>query len=205
MIAVLADQHVSQQAGTGQPLGDRPLRRDRLMDRAARSAAILGTTDADDPQAGWYPVEHLAHRLADRMQGAATARTGLRPEIEVHVLALQRIGKAGTVRSTGRRLFGRGNHRQEFFDTGDVGAEIFQAELQLAVLETLGAPAELQTLQLLHDQPQALDLALGLGQRGPFARAFRRQLADQPMQRINIIRQGSKIDVHGSQGYACSR
>ncbi len=175
------------------------------MDCAAAPAAVPRAADADDPQAGRNPVEHLAHRLADRMQGTATARTGLRVEVEAHVLALQMVGKAGAVRPRpGDGLLGR-RCWQELFCTGDVGAEVFQAQLQLITIETLGTSAELQALQLLHDQPQALDLDLRFTERRPFTRPLRSQLTDQPMQRINIIRQGSKIDVHGSQGYACSR
>src|SRR5258708_3467599 len=72
-------------------------------------------------------------------------------------------------------------------------------------METLATPAELQTLKLLHDQPQTLDLGLRFAEGGPFTQPIRLQVADQPMQRINIIRQGSKIEVHGPEGYAPSR
>src|SRR5258708_17435923 len=72
-------------------------------------------------------------------------------------------------------------------------------------METFATPADLQTLKLLHDQPQTLDLGLRFAEGGPFAQPIRRQVADQPMQRINIIRQGSKIEVHAPEGYAPSQ
>jgi hypothetical protein len=179
MIAVFADQHVGQQASAGQPLGNRPFRCRRLMDRAAGPAAIPRPADADDPQAGRNPVEHLAHRLADRMQDTATARAGICAEVEAHVLALQMVGKAGAVRpGPGDGLLGR-RRWQELFRTGNVGAEVFQAQLQLVAIETLGTSAELQTLQLLYDQPQALDLGLRLAEGRPFTRPLHRQIADQ--------------------------
>ena len=67
------------------------------MDLAARPAAILGTTDADDPQPGGYPVQHLAHCLAGIMQGPAAARAGLHLEGEVYLLALQMLGQTWPV------------------------------------------------------------------------------------------------------------
>src|SRR6185312_2415609 len=56
--------------------------------------------------------------------------------------------------------------------------------------------AELQALQLLDDQSQALDLNLCRGERLAFPGPFRCQLPDQLMQSINIVRQSSKIELH---------
>ena len=50
-----------------------------------------------------------------------------------------------------------------------IGVEILKAELQLIVIEPLGAPAELAALQLLDDEIEPLDLGLRLG-RGWCAR-----------------------------------
>ena len=95
------------------------------------------------------------------MQRAATAGTGLGIEIEVHLLALQMVGKARTIRPVRSRLL-RSNDRQQLLGPSDVGSEVFQTQLQLITIEPLGPSSELQALQLLNDQPQALDLDLGL-------------------------------------------
>ena len=43
-------------------------------------------------------------------------------------------------------------------DPREIGLKIFKSELQLIVIEPLGPPAKLVALELLHDQPQPLDL-----------------------------------------------
>ena len=73
-----------------------------------------------------------------------------------------------------------------------IGVEVFKAELQLIVIEPLGAPAKLAALQLLDDEMEPLDLGLCLGEAG----ALGRERAHQPLQRLHIIRQGGEIDVH---------
>jgi hypothetical protein len=130
------------------------------------------------------------------MQRAATARTGLGIEVETDVLALQMIGKArATWFGPDDRLLRQGG-RKKLLCAGNVSVEVFQAQFQLVTIEPLGASTELEALQLLYDQPQTLDLGLGFGECGPFARPIHCKVTDQPMQRINIIRQGSEIDVH---------
>jgi hypothetical protein len=92
------------------------------MDAASAPAAVLRAADADDPQAGRYPVQHLAHRFADRMQGATTTGAGRHIEVEAHVLALKMLGQAGTTRSIpDLRLFGGEDNWQELLCPGDVG------------------------------------------------------------------------------------
>ncbi len=59
------------------------------MDGPAGSAAITRPTNADNAKPGRYMVEHLADRLADRMQLATTAGAGLMRKIEPRVLAGQ--------------------------------------------------------------------------------------------------------------------
>ena len=135
--------------------------------------------DTDDAQPRRHPVEHLAHRLAHRMQGTAATRTGFYPEVEVHILAFQMLRQARPIGSIpgGRFLVGR-HRRQQFLGPADIGSQILQPKLELVAIQSLGPPAELQAVQLLHDQPQPLDLGLSVGQRLAFAGSFRRQLPD---------------------------
>lgn len=46
------------------------------MDGPAGAAAMLGPMDADDPDGGRNPVQHLAGRDADLVQGPAAVRAG---------------------------------------------------------------------------------------------------------------------------------
>jgi hypothetical protein len=45
-------------------------------------------------------------------------------------------------------------------------------------------------------EPRPFDFGLRLGKSGSFALSYRRQIADQPLQRDHIIRQSNEIDVH---------
>ena len=97
VIAVFGDQHMGEKPGTGEPLGDRPLRRQRLVDGPAGAAAIARPADTDHPEPCGHMVQHLAHRLADRVQRAAAAGTGVVRDVEADVLARQMRGKAGAL------------------------------------------------------------------------------------------------------------
>ena len=176
------------------------------MDAAAAPAAVLRAADADDPQAGRHPVQHLAHRFADRMQGATTTGAGRHIEVEVHVLALKMLGQAWPIRSVlDRGLFGGGSHRQQFLDPGDVGTQVFQAQLQLVAIKPLGAPAELQALQLLHDQPQPFDLGLRLGESLAFARSASPPAHGSARCRASTSSGRAARSTSMPRGYACSR
>ena len=48
VVAVLADQHLSDQPRCRQALGDQTIGRRRLMDRATGAAAVLGAANAQD-------------------------------------------------------------------------------------------------------------------------------------------------------------
>jgi len=85
--------------------------------------------------------------------------------------------------------------RQRGFDPRDVGAQVFKAELQLIVIKPFGTTAKLTALQLPDDEPQPFDLGL----RGGEAGAFGRQRPHHSLQRLYIVRQGRKIDVHGRE------
>ena len=60
VVAVLADQHMGQQARARHALGDRPLRCRRLVDRPAGPAAVAGPADAHAPEAA--PARSRASR-----------------------------------------------------------------------------------------------------------------------------------------------
>src|SRR6202022_2065476 len=80
VIAVFGDQDMSEKTGTGEALGDRTLRRGRLMNSPAGPAAIARSADADDSKRGGHMIEHLADGLADHMQ--FTAEAGARLMLE---------------------------------------------------------------------------------------------------------------------------
>jgi hypothetical protein len=75
----------------------------------------------------------------------------------------------------------------------------------LIAIEPFGAPAELQALQLLHDQPQPLDLGLRLRERLPLARPLRRQPTDHLMQGIKPSSGKAARSTSIPRGYTCSR
>src|SRR5216684_7747233 len=70
--------------------------------------------------------------------------------------------------------------------------EVFKSELQLVGIQPFGAPTKLAALQLLNDEPEAFDLRLRLSEVG----AFGRKRPDHPLQRLDIVWQIGKIDVH---------
>ena len=163
------------------------------MNRAAITAAIARPAKADHPQPGRDMIEHLAHCLADHMQHAATTRTGVVFYIEPDLFARQMCRKT---RALGARYrFDRSAavaDGKPGFGLRYVGVQILEAQMQLIVIEALGATAELIALQLLDDQLEAFDLRLRLGESGPLGR----KRSHHPVQRLNIVRQSGKIDVH---------
>ncbi len=192
MIAVFGDQHMRKQAGRGQALGDWPLRSRRLMDRAAGLAAVARTADTDDPQPGGNMVEHLADRLADQVECTAAAGAGLMHKIDPDIFASQMRRQA---RPIIRRLGCNSllwSWREPGLGPRQIGVEVLESELQLIVVEPLGASPELGSLQLLDDEMQPFDLRLRRAETG----ALGCKRAHQFLQRLNIIRQGGKIDVH---------
>src|SRR6185312_12058150 len=118
----------------------------------------------NDAQPRRHPVKHLTHCLANRMQGPTATRTGLQVDVEAHILTFQMLGEAWPVWSSlGSRLLLDRRRWQQFLRPPNVGTEILQSQLKLVAIEPFGTSTELQPLQLLHDQPQALDLGLCLG------------------------------------------
>jgi len=81
------------------------------------------------------------------------------------------------------------------FHSADVGFEVFEAETELIVTELLGTPAKLVTLQFLNNEPKPFDLGLRLSEVGTLGC----QRPHYPLQRLYIVRQSRKIDVHACE------
>ena len=64
-----------------------------------------------------------------------------------------------------------------------------------------GAPTKLAALQLLNDEPEAFDLRLRLREAGTFGR----ERPDHPLQRLHIVWQIGKIDIHESRKFTPTR
>jgi len=107
-------------------------------------------------------IEHLADGLTDPMQLAAAAGADLVLEVEPHLFAGQVRRQARPLGSRLRRV-GCACWKCSF-DPRDIAVQVFQAELQLVVVEPFRAAAKLAALELLHDQPQAFDLRLRFGE-----------------------------------------
>lgn len=135
-------------------------------------------------------VEHLADRLADQMERAATAGAGLALNIKSDILAQQMRRQAQSFASClESSALGR---LEPGFGPRQIDVEVLKSELQLSVIEPLIPPAELATLQLLDDEMEPFDLGLRLAEAG----ALGCERAYQLLQRLHIIRQGGEIDVH---------
>ena len=191
VVAVLGDQHLAEQVGCRQALGDRALRRRSLMDVATLPAPILGPADAQHAQRGWHPIEHLADRLADRMQCPATARARCSVDIMRDVPTWQVFGQLPPQLALRARHVGLLGRRRLVtrFGTADVGIEVLEAERQLILVELLGATPELIALQLFDDQPELLDLAVSPLHVGD-------ELAYEALQQGRIVGQGIEIETH---------
>jgi hypothetical protein len=92
MQPILPEQDVGQQSGTGPAAGDRMRRRRRLRDRLAGSARVLLAHVLDHLPLAGHQLQRLGHVLAELVQRAATAWTGLRHRID-DPLARQVLGQ----------------------------------------------------------------------------------------------------------------
>ena len=132
------------------------------MDRAAGAAAIFGTANAQHAKTCRHEVEHLADRLADRMERTAAARADVRIYIELNVLARQMIGQSPVL----RRRFGGGIVRRWLrmtcLETRNIGVEVFQSEGKLVAIDPFRPPPELRSLKPRNDKPGFVDFGLGL-------------------------------------------
>src|SRR5258705_4398306 len=72
--------------------------------------------------------------------------------------------------------------------------------MMLTIIEPIGVPAKLVSLQLLNDAPEPFDFSFCLSRGGEFGC----ERPDHPLQRLYIIWQSGKIDVHEQAVYADS-
>ena len=109
-------------------------------------------------------VEHLADRLANEVKLTAAAGAGLMPQIELDVVAHQMRRQARPIirRLRPGRLLRAG--RKLGFGARKIDGQVFEAELELTLIEPLRASAELAALQLLDDEVEPLDLGLCFGE-----------------------------------------
>jgi hypothetical protein len=88
------------------------------------------------------------------VHGPAATRAGGRCEIDRHLRTLEMAWQALALTGRGLdRTGGIGQGRGLGLDPGDVGVEVFQAELQLVAAQTLRAAPEPAALERLHDLP----------------------------------------------------
>jgi hypothetical protein len=127
---------------------------------------------------------------ADQVQRVAAAGAGLALDIEPDILAWQMRRQARPLHLWfgGYGLDGR----KPGFGSRQFDFEVLEAEVQLVIIEPFRPPAELAALQLLDDEMQPFDLSPRLAEVGPLGR----ERAHHPPQRLHIIRQGRKINVH---------
>ena len=157
VIAVFADQHMGQQCGARQSLGDRSFRCWGLMDRPARAAAVLRPADAQHAQACRHEVEHLADALTDRMKSAAATGTDCAGDVACYIFTRQAIRQ----RLTSWCRFGTiiiDARRQRRAHPGNVDIEVFETERKLIIVQPLRSPAELRALQALNNRLETVHL-----------------------------------------------
>ena len=158
----------------------------------AGPAGIFGTVRHDHPELRRDHVEPLRGLLADHMHGRAAAGA-------VGVVGLDRhIARAADGAGSAPRLARRFSARARAATwvllvvgglvAGNGLLDVLERQKQLLGIELLRTPAELRTLQLAQQMPQAIDLRqrlVALGDRGVTLRTRRRE---QRMQRFDIGR-----------------
>jgi hypothetical protein len=82
-----------------------------------------------------HEVQHLAHRLADRMECAAAARTNLVVDVERHFLARQMVGEPLTPRGGFGIVVVCGSRWMRHLCPRCIGVEVFQSQSKLIAIE----------------------------------------------------------------------
>ena len=164
------------------------------MQLSARPASVLRAADADHLEARRNIVQHLADTFADLVNLTTATRAGAGSDIERHILALEMIRQTETAfdgwlwpRFRSRRL------RQSCLGAGDIGVEVFEAKLQLIVIETFGTATELAALQRLDEITEPVDLGLRLA---ALVITLGDKDADHRVQRADVFGQSIEIDSH---------
>jgi hypothetical protein len=193
MIAVFADQHMREKAGTGAAALDGAARQRCLREGLAAVAGQARAHDLADDKPARDVFQFLRHILAEWAQGAAAGGAGIARGQNLG-LSLEVIGQ----RSAAVLPFGGhfGLHRiavrTGFFMLGLSRLRNLDVFLQVEgqLIEAFGfrpeprlAMSRQLPLQVFHLQGQRLDLLAHQG--------------DQPLQIIRIIRQGFQALQHG--------
>src|SRR6266540_4458110 len=186
VIAIFADQDLREQRRRRQATCDRTLRRRRLVHGPTGPAAIFGAANPDDTEPRGHPVQHLADALADAMQCAATARTGVRRSVEHDVFAWEVIGQ-WLAPGLGVLWFGLGLWL--CLGMRKVALDVLQSKRELVGIKTFGATPILRPLKLPDDQLEPFDLAVApLNDSG--------HVAHETMQQRRIGRKIVEIKLH---------
>jgi hypothetical protein len=197
-----------QQRFGGHAAVDWPLRRRRLHDRfAAGAAGPAGAAGDAHPPLRRHDVGLLAAQFADRVQQATAARAVADRDVDQYFIT-RPVRWQGAVVTLCLRLPpcpplaslrclclpGR-------LTGGDILLEVLKAKLQLIGSPLLRVPAELLAQQTLDQQRQLLDLGVALADRALQHHLLlgrrRHHLAQHPLQRGWVVRQGGEIDRHG--------
>jgi len=148
---------------------------------------------ADDLEAPWHIIEGLGHVGADPAQSTAAVRTAARGWVD-YLLAGQMI-RQRTPRRLGVLLAGGvdylNNSRDGCDPLGVILLKRLDREFELldGSIDLLRRLAELGALKAGKLEAQLLDL-------GPRRNRILRHLADDALERINVIGQSGRIDRH---------
>ena len=185
MIGILGDQDLGDARLGRQPALDQPRGRRRLHHHLGTGAAgVFGPAHDQDAQLRWHDVEALGDILADHMQRARAARTGLVFDVDdrLHPRQMRRQVPAVRPALVSLRLSaGRGGRVR--FGVGRDLLDLFQPKQQLILGQRLGPAAEAMALQLLDDLAQPIVL-------GPLGEEHR-------LERIRIVGKRLRRDRHG--------
>jgi hypothetical protein len=136
-----------------------------------------------------------------RTLAAGTDRT---LDAKLDLLARQMIGKSVVAGHGGGGRFVR-RRGKTGLDAGNIGAEIFQAEGQLLVIDLFGASAKLRSLQPRNDKPEFVDLGFRPGKLGTLSGDLRGQLTHQGVQRTDVDWQRGEIEIHVCESNAIAK
>ena len=167
-VVVLRHRHLGQQTFGRQTAGDGAVRRRSLHDRLGAAPAAVERAFGDpDAQAQRHGIEALGLLDTDLVQRPAAARAAPVLRLDHHLIALE-MGRQMTEVAPGRSPPGApvrvATLRALLGGLGrrDLLLEVFQGELELIGIETLGLAAELGPQELPDHQFQPLALGIGL-------------------------------------------
>jgi len=129
------------------------------------------------------------------MKTAATAGTSAVRDIEGQVFARQALREWPT--SCCRFAIIDARHHR-CLRPSDVDIEVFEPKRELIPIQSLRSATELRTLQVLNDQPEALNLGTGSLQLSPLVIGSSGQVAHQPMQGIDVGGKRGEIEIHAA-------